>query len=55
MGGWMWKHAPPNRQVISRHSARTFPTLSDCISDAKLHGYDPEATSDAVKGSLLHG
>jgi hypothetical protein len=52
-GGWMWKHSAPHNDTISRHSSRTFPTLSDCIADAKLHGYDPKAAADPARGSLL--
>jgi hypothetical protein len=52
-GGWMWKQALPGKQGISKHSCRTFETLADCIGDAKLHGYDENASRASSKQSTL--
>jgi hypothetical protein len=39
----MWRHFPSAGEAISTHSWRTFPTLSECVADAKLHGYQSDA------------
>jgi hypothetical protein len=49
----MWKQALPGKQGISKHSCRTFETLADCIGDAKLHGYDENASRAASNQSTL--
>jgi hypothetical protein len=49
----MWKQALPGNQGISKHSWRTFATLTDCIADAKLHGYDENASRGPGKQSTL--
>jgi hypothetical protein len=49
----MWKQALPGKQGISKHSCRTFETLADCIGDAKLHGYDENASRASSNQSTL--
>jgi hypothetical protein len=52
-GGWMWRHLPVTDKAVSRHSSRTFPTLADCIADAKLHGYNPKASVEQARSTLF--
>lgn len=38
-GRWIWRYVEPKIGGNVTQSAEGFPTLLDCISDAKLNGY----------------
>jgi hypothetical protein len=52
-GAWMWKHSAITNKVVSRQSSQTFPTLSECLADAKLHGYNPKADPVGARQSQI--
>ena len=39
---WLWKCTAPSG--ITTVASRTFPTMKDCVDDAKRHGYVPWTT-----------
>jgi len=38
-GGWSWMCMSDDEGIAMQCSARTFPTLAECMQDAVAHGY----------------
>ena len=47
-GVWQWCFIDPQGFRETQVSTQTFPTLVECIQDAKRHGYDPDERGPPV-------
>ena len=51
-GGWQWRQLTPGERHVQKSSARAFPTLLECMSDAEAHGYTRGAESEQALARL---
>lgn len=49
-GLWIWRQIPPRGRAVS--SEKSFPSLSDCIADARRHGYVLWAARERRRGGV---
>ena len=51
-GRWIWRHTPDDPRAISHKSSNSFGTLSECIADAAVNGYDQKKSLAHIFGPL---